>query len=261
MGQITIQDYTTKDPITMLGKEAGICWGGNTQDEEKNYKRGLDCILSGHWRTMEFPQVYLIFDGYSARLAREIYTHIAGGPTRLQTSTRYVDYESNFKYYVPSSIRGNTDALKVYNNLMAKIQADAKRLEMFGVPREDIANILPLGMETCVVMRTNLRHLVDMSHQRLCNRAYHEFRRWMCDLMEALRNYSEEWKQCVNNLFMPKCEVCGYCTETKSCGRMPKKKTIWEKGDVHEDYGCDGMLLGGGEQAKLINSIVQKLMH
>ena len=28
MGKITIQNYTCKNPITMIGFEAGICWGG-----------------------------------------------------------------------------------------------------------------------------------------------------------------------------------------------------------------------------------------
>ena len=28
MGKITIQNYTCKHPITMIGFEAGICWGG-----------------------------------------------------------------------------------------------------------------------------------------------------------------------------------------------------------------------------------------
>ena len=227
MGKIIIQDYTTKDPITMIGKEAGICWGANTDDDKKNYKRGLDCILSGHWRTMEFPQVYFVFDGYSARVVREIYTHIAGGPTRLQASTRYIDYESGFAYYTPYSISSDEDALKIYKNTMAKIQKDMQRLEELGIPREDIANILPLGMQTKVVMRTNLRHLVEMSHQRMCNRAYHEFRDFMNDLSCALEDYSEEWKQCVTNLFMPKCEVYGFCTEKNSCGKTEKKESGW----------------------------------
>ena len=43
-----IQNYTCKNPITMIGFEAGICWGADTEDEKKNYRRGLDCLESGH---------------------------------------------------------------------------------------------------------------------------------------------------------------------------------------------------------------------
>ena len=88
MGKVIIQKYTTETPISMIGEEAGICWNADTTDQIKNYRRGLDCLSSGHMRTAEYPQVYMILEGYSARVIREFYTHIAGGPTRLQASTR-----------------------------------------------------------------------------------------------------------------------------------------------------------------------------
>ena len=46
----------------------------------------------------------------------------------------------------------------------------------------------------------------------------------MRDLMKELSEYSEEWKYLVENYFVPKCEVCGFCTEKKSCGRKPVKE-------------------------------------
>ena len=43
MGKVIIQsEYTTENPITMIGTEAGICWGADTSDAKKNYKRGLE---------------------------------------------------------------------------------------------------------------------------------------------------------------------------------------------------------------------------
>ena len=45
MGTVTIQRFTYKNPISMIGEEAGVCWGADTSDPEKNYKRGLDCCL------------------------------------------------------------------------------------------------------------------------------------------------------------------------------------------------------------------------
>ena len=53
MGTITILPETTKNPITLMGQRAGVCWGGNVEDPEKNYKRGMDCIISGHGRVMD----------------------------------------------------------------------------------------------------------------------------------------------------------------------------------------------------------------
>ena len=71
MSKVIIIEETTKNPITLMGQRAGVCWGANIEDAEKNYKRGLDCLISGHGRVMEYVNVELILDGYSARVIRE----------------------------------------------------------------------------------------------------------------------------------------------------------------------------------------------
>lgn len=223
MGKITVREETTLLPITLIGREAGECWGGRTDDPERNYKRGLDCIVSGHGRTWEFPQVYMKIEGYSARVIRELYTHIGGAPTRLQASTRYIDYEKGFDFVTPPSVQKSEEALQVYTDAMGQIGEALRKLEKAGVPREDCAMLLPLGMTSTVVLRTNLRNLVDMSHQRLCTRAYWEFRQLMADMIAALSAVSEEWAYLTEHLFVPKCELTGFCTERNGCGRKPKR--------------------------------------
>ena len=217
MGKIIILEETTKNPITLMGKRAGVCWGANINDNEKNYRRGLDCLQSGHGRVMEYVNVEMIIDGYSARVIREWYTHLGGSPTRLQASTRYIDYESGFDYVTPKSISKDKDILYDYDSTMKNIQESLKSLESSGVPREDIAMLLPLGMTTKIVDKRNLRNLVDMSHQRKCKRAYWEYRELFGDIEMELTNYSEEWKYLVANYFEPKCKYFGKCTEKKKC--------------------------------------------
>lgn len=224
MGKVTIQDFTTKNPITMIGLEAGVCWGANISDQEKNYKRGLDCLESEHGRTFEFPDVYMVLDGYSARVIREWYTHIGGAPTRLQASTRYINYQKGFDYVTPPSIQNNEAALVVYSELMDNITTALQKLEELGVPREDSALGLPLGMETRIVCKHNARNLMDMSHQRMCKRAYHEYRKVFGDVCDALREYSEEWDYLVDHYFMPKCKYMGFCKERYTCGMVPKRQ-------------------------------------
>lgn len=219
MGKVIIQNHTTKNPISLIGEEAGVCWGADTSNQEKNYKRGLDCLKANHGRTWEFPSVYMVLDGYSARVIREFYTHIGGAPTRLQASTRYIDYQKGFEYVIPPSVSLNSEAYKIYCDAMKDIAKASEKLLELGVPREDAANLLPLGMETKVVCKFNPRTLIDMSHQRECTRAYWEFRGLMADIKEALCAYSDEWKEIVEMKFMPKCELFGECTETYGCGR------------------------------------------
>ena len=224
MGTITILSETTKNPITLIGQRAGICWGADTSDAKKNYKRGWDCITSGHGRTLEYVNVELLIDGYSARVMREWYTHIGGAPTRLQASTRYINYGA-FDYVTPPSLleKGNESLLDEYQRYMEGIGQCVAFLEMHGIPREDAAMLLPLGMTTRVVDKRNLRNLIDMSRQRLCNRAYWEFRELFDDILCALEGYSDEWMTVIEKTMHAKCNVLGYCPEKHGCGKYQKE--------------------------------------
>ena len=226
MGTITILPETTQHPITLIGRRAGVCWGADISDDKKNYKRGMDCILANHGRTLEFVNVEMIIDGYSAKVIREFYTHIGSLPSRLQASTRYIDYSKGdgFSYTIPHSIEKNEDALAEWKNFMSGINFEIQNLiDKHNIPVEDATMLLPLAYSTKMVDKRNLRNLVDMSRQRMCTRAYWEYRELFNDICKALSEISEEWKWIVDNLFKPKCEQFGYCTEKKSCGRKDKK--------------------------------------
>lgn len=225
MGTITILPETTKNPITLMGARAGVCWGADVSNNEKNYKRGLDCIKSGHGRVMEYVNVEMIIDGYSAKVLREYYTHIGGSPTRLQASTRYINYSKGdgFAYIIPDSIVKN-EAKIAWDAWMHTINDAIKTLiAEYNIPVEDATMLLPLAYSSKMIDRRNLRNFVDMSRQRMCSRAYWEYRELFKNICNALREYSDEWKWIVDNLFHAKCDEVGYCTESKSCGRKPKR--------------------------------------
>ena len=105
--------------------------------------------------------------------------------------------------------------------LMNRFMIDV--FEAYGVPREDAAMLLPLGMTTRLVDHKNLRNLVDMSRTRMCNRAYWEFRELFGDISIALSAYSEEWQTIVSTQFYPKCFEAQKCPEKNGCGRFPKR--------------------------------------
>lgn len=223
MGKVIILEETTKNPITLIGKRAGVCWGADVTDDKKNYKRGLNCLESGHGRTMEYVNIEMVLDGYSARVIREWYTHLGGSPTRLQASTRYIDYDK-FDFVIPPRIANNEKAKKIYETTMKIITENSKYLENeLGIPREDAAMVLPLGMSTKIVDKRNLRNLVDMSRQRMCSRAYWEYRKMFFDIIDELSQISEEWELICSKYLYPKCDELGYCPEAKSCGRVNKK--------------------------------------
>ena len=68
-------------------------------------------------------------------------------PTRLQESTRYIDYEE-FDYVIPESINDDILSRAFYRNAMYIISSAIKKMIARGIPREDAAMLLPLGMTT-----------------------------------------------------------------------------------------------------------------
>ena len=207
-----------------MGEEAGICWGADITDEAKNYKRGVDCIKCNHGRTLEYPSIYLVISGYSSKVIREFYTHIVGN-SRLQSSTRYIDYSDCFEYITPKSVESNPEAKEVWDKFMSTIPSAIDALKKVGVPNEDATNILPLAYTTKIVVKMNLRSLMNMAEMRLCSRAYWEYRELMSDILTELAKYSDEWEELIYDLkvFVPKCEKAGFCVESKCCGRKPRK--------------------------------------
>ena len=223
MGNVEILENTTREPISLIGKMAGICYGSDIENETGNYKRGLNCVKSGHYRTLEFPDVYMRLDGWSARVIREVYTHIGGLPTRLQASTRYIN-ESYFDYFIPPKILDNPGADDYYNDCMQTIRDTYWLLtEKCGISKEDAANVLPLGMHTTVACKFNARTLMTMAEQRLCSRAYSEYRDLMKEIIKQLSKHSEQWETLCSMVMKCKCDKAGYCLEEKSCGRYEKK--------------------------------------
>ena len=220
-GTVTIFDSTIKDPITTIGKYAGICYGSGTSDPQKNYKRGLNCIKSGHGRVLEFCDVHMELAGWSARVMREFMRHTSDGLTALQASTRYIK-EDNFKYFTPTTIWKDDDCIEVYKTTMDVIQQSYNYMLACGIPQEDAANILPLGMETTVVIKKNARCLQNMAAVRLCNRTYSEYRMLMREMIKALKDYSEEWATLCDLIMVCKCDITKTCQEEKSCGKYEK---------------------------------------
>lgn len=231
---ITILPQTDKEPLNTIGYCAGVCWNSPVDDKEKNIKRAKSCIQSGHTRTAEYPDVFCIIEGYSARCIRELYTHIVG-TTRLQSSTRYVDAKSmdiENEFYYPfdknSTEEKFEEAQNIYKDELSNIMKTYQKLEELDIPKEDAANILPLGMDTKIVWKINLRALMHFMNLRLCSRAYKEIRALSKELKEKLCTLSPEWKWICDELLVPKCESIGYCDEAKSCGRKITKAQMQE---------------------------------
>lgn len=208
------------NPITLIGECVGNCYGSDTSDPIKNYKRGKQCIMDGHGRVLEYPSVIMEIDGYSIKVVREFYTHIIG-TTRTQESTRYVNMKER-GYFTPPKIDSDPNAQYLYHTMMKALFTTYESLVALGIPKEDASMLLPLGMNTKFVVKMNVRALLNMAQVRMCTRAYHEYRQLMNDIKKEISKLDDEWKE-IADMMKPKCEVIGYCEEHHSCGRKPKK--------------------------------------
>ena len=227
--EIKILSETTEHPLIKMGEMSGICWNADTNDEEKNRKRAISCIKAGHGRVLEYVDVEMVISGASARCLRELYTHIGGSPTRLQSSTRYVSEEQGFGYYIPPKIENNEELKPIYEEGMETIQKTYNSLMARKATKEDAANILPLGMESKMVWKINLRALINFMNRRLCTRALKEIRDLSVEIKDRLAEKNEEWAWIAENLFVPTCEIYKYrnpnlvfCPEQQCCGRHKK---------------------------------------
>lgn len=227
--EIELLDGTTENPLQKMGYNAGVCWAAPLDDAEKNRKRAISCIKAGHGRVLEYVDVEMVISGASARCLRELYTHIGGSPTRLQSSTRYVSEEQGFGYYIPPKIENNEELKPIYEDGMELIQKTYNSLMARKATKEDAANILPLGMESKMVWKINLRALINFMNRRLCTRALKEIRDLSIEIKDRLAEKNEEWAWIATNLFVPTCEIYKYrnpnlvfCPEQQCCGKHKK---------------------------------------
>ncbi len=231
---IEIIDYTS-NPLEKMGEVAAICW-----DSEPHKGIAKSCLRSGHGRVSEFASITVRISEYSARVIRELYTHVEG-VSRLQRSTRYVD-EGNFGYYVPPSIQENPEALGIYHSTMYAISDAYRQLEDLGIPKQDSANLLPLGSHTMVNLQINIRALIHLCNTRKCLRTLREFRDLLEELLPEVSMLNDEYKYIVKNYCVSKCISSGYCNEDHSCGLMPKKEDVLNTWKIINKMSTEDMI-------------------
>lgn len=217
--KVEILDYT-KNPLTKIGQCASECYNTELKDETHAQRIGKHCLSSGHKRNMELARVTMRIT-CSARVGRELYTHIAGSPTRLQASTRYITY-NNFDYYTPKGLTEEQE--NCYHNLMDTIKQAYQGFKDTGAKNDLTGYILPLAMSTTIVLDCNARMLENLFGQRLCTRALEEFRFLASKMRKEIKGLDNEWAWIVDNHFNIKCKQLGFCPEkSKTC---PIVKTL-----------------------------------
>lgn len=216
----------TKNPLTQIGTNASYCYATKLKDEGHASRIAKECIRAGHGRNMEFATVTMVISNISCRLGRELYTHIGGSPTRVQASTRYINY-SNFAYFIPEGL--NEKQQIKYIEAMESAREYYRELKELGCSNDITGYIIPLAGGTSIVIKCNVRMLENLFNQRLCFRALREFTMLTREMKKTLANIDSEWKWLSDNLFVPKCVKQGVCYESRPCHLVTKTHTFEKK--------------------------------
>ena len=171
-------------------------------------------IKSGHSSILEHAQVTFTVSDISRVCGQMIKAYRHGSAT--QKSQRYVAAKDEFNYIIPASISKNPKLKEEYSELMQMASDLYLKFVNLGIPPEDARYAYPLSITTSAIATFNLRELLLVENERLCNRAQQEMRK-LAEAVKAEVVQKEPW---LAEFLIPKCEALGACPEHKSCGKM-----------------------------------------
>jgi len=184
------------------------------QGEEREEE--LDKIFSTISTPLEFIDYIFLITNVTRAFTHQLVRHRVG-VSFAQQSQRVANM-SNFGYMTPGSICEK--ALSDYQGTMLEIEKGYKNMIDLGVPKQDARGVLPTNVYTNILMKINLRALIDMSRVRLCVRAQGEFQKAVMLIREEVARV-HPWAE---EHIAPLCVAKGVCYFPRF-DRCPIKKT------------------------------------
>jgi len=172
-----------------------------------------NAVKSGHTSVLEHAQVTFTVSDISRVCGQMLKAYRHSSST--QKSQRYVAAKDKFEFVIPETINNIPSLKKEYKLLMQKAANLYKTFVDNGVPAEDARYVYPLSVTTSTVTSLNLRELVFVENERLCNRAQQEMR----ELAKAVRKEILKKEPWLEEFLVPKCIANGKCTEIRKCGK------------------------------------------
>ncbi len=220
--------FHTPDPEKVIYVAARLCYSKHDVEfieKEANYRSPQDLIerlkRSGHLSVFEHATFTFSIEGVSRVMTHQLVRHRIASYS--QRSQRYVD-EKNFPYVIPPSIAKDSDALKLYEELMDRARYVYERLCELGIDKEDARYVIPQGIETKIIVTMNARELFHFFTLRCCNRAQWEIR----EVAKSMLSLVKKVAPVVFKDAGPSC-VRGVCSEGEfSCGKSDEVRKEFE---------------------------------
>ncbi len=212
----------TPDPEQLVAMAAKTCYSAAGFEDiiEKLSPDAAAAFIEGLPEAHESPVEHVTFtfgiEGVSRAFLAQLTRHrIASYSVQSQ---RYVGME-DFDYVIPDSIRGNSDALELYEYLMKFTGGVYATLRSKSIPAEDARYVLPNACATRVMVTMNVRSLYNFFRLRCCKRAQWEIRAVAEEMLRLCRGVAP-------TLFAKAGAACvhGGCKEGKmGCGKEDAK--------------------------------------
>ena len=179
----------TDHPIETMSLAAGVSYS----KDNVSLKRIQNCLKHRHFSVAEFGDIQFKIEGISRSCSHQLTRHRLC--SFLQESQRYnkYDLDSEDWYVIPPAIQEDKEKLQTFRIFMAFAASQYRKLLESGVKAEDARFVLPESMKTTLVMKMNARELFNVLNLRLSPSAQWEVRQVAEAMVEAVRNYNEEW--------------------------------------------------------------------
>ena len=215
-------------------------------NEEKRWKLVKKVLDSGHQSIAEHVYFTFAIEGISRACSHQLVRH--RHCTFSQQSQRYVEIKEDYKeiqsdlvhYNIAEDIEDyktmeehyrslkqicnkyfvdvNEDNFRVFANMLVRYLMDIE----VGEKPEDARQLLPNATKTNIIMSLNFRELIHICNLRLCTRAQTEIRQLFMEIVKCVKEQDER----LASYLVSQCEIHGFCTEHKCCGRMPSIKDL-----------------------------------
>lgn len=158
--KITVLDSNARGSETML-KAIGICRGKKCTTKSLEHALGAKPVP--HMSVLEFGWVCLLVEGVSVKTRIQLERHRMF--SSIERSTRSVNMV-DAKYIIPSTVKYPI----VFKEFMGEPMESYEDRVMGGESLEDVAYLLPLGIETSFLLAGNLRVWYEYFGKRLCKK-------------------------------------------------------------------------------------------
>lgn len=181
----------TEAPIDVISLAAGTSY----KKDNVSYKRVESCVKHRHTSVLEHATITFRIEDISRSCSHQLVRHRLA--SFVQQSQRYCKYDlsGNDWYIIPKEIEQDEFRLAAFENTMQSCGLRYNQLLADGVKPEDARYVLPEATKTSLTMTMNAREFFSMLNLRLSPKAQLEIRELAACMLDAARNYNEQWSQ------------------------------------------------------------------